>query len=311
LTDRAGMQAGSGSESSLVTHSQDGHLRKDGRSPEQLRPVRFVRGVSKFAEGSVLAQMGDTLVLCTASVEDRVPQWLRGRGQGWVTAEYSLLPRSTHERTPREAESGRLSGRTSEIKRLIGRALRAVVRTELMGEKQVIVDCDVLQADGGTRTAAISGAFVALYDAFAWMVREGWCDQIPLLDTCAAVSVGIVDSVPMLDLTYEEDSRAEVDMNVIMTGGGRIVEVQGTAEGLPFTKRELDELLGLAEWGIGSLIACQLESLGLQSSPTTTFEFPLPGRLFPYRTSLPQPPPLPRPAPEVDLASVVSDIGRQ
>jgi ribonuclease PH/non-canonical purine NTP pyrophosphatase (RdgB/HAM1 family) len=239
--------------------------RKDSRSPEAIREPRFRRGVNVFAEGSVLVEMGNTAVLCTATVEDRVPQWMRGSGLGWVTAEYQMLPRATKERTPREAEQGRLQGRTSEIKRLIGRALRSVVRRELMGEYQIIVDCDVLQADGGTRTASVSGAFVALYDAMAFMVREGLCEEIALIDLCAAVSVGIVDGMPMLDLTYEEDSRAEVDLNVVMSGSGRLIEIQGTAEGLPFTKRELDELVGLAEWGISTIVEAQRRVLGIDT----------------------------------------------
>ncbi len=280
----------------MVSEASPEATRGDSRSPESVREPRFTRGVNVFAEGSVLIEMGNTRVVCTATVEDRVPQWMRGSGLGWVTAEYQMLPRATRERTPRESEQGKVQGRTAEIKRLIGRALRSVVRRDLMGEYLVIVDCDVLQADGGTRTASISGAMVALYDAFAYMVREGLCEEIPLLDLCAAVSVGIVDGLPLLDLTYEEDSRAEVDMNVVMAGSGKIIEVQGTAEGLPFSKRELDELLGLAEWGIVAIMDAQRKALGIEAFPGGTAEISLPGRMFPYRSGLPQPPPMPTPA---------------
>ena len=277
------------------SETEQGLIRADSRIPEAARKPRFTRGINLYAEGSVLVEMGNTKVLCTATVEDRVPAWLRGSGSGWVTAEYQMLPRATKERTPREAEQGRIQGRTSEIKRLIGRALRSVVRRDLMSERQVIIDCDVLQADGGTRTASVSGAMVALYDALAYMVREKMCEQIPLLDLCAAVSVGIVEGVPYLDLTYEEDSRAEVDLNVVMTGSGKIVEVQGTAEGLPFSKRELDELLGLAEWGISSIIEAQRAALGIPVPEGGGVEVSLPGRIFAYKSSLPQPPPMPSP----------------
>ena len=232
-------------------------LRADGRALDELRPVTFQRDFTVFAPGSVLVSMGRTKVLCTASVEERVPPWMRGSGRGWVTAEYSMLPGSTAERATREAAKGRQSGRTQEIQRLIGRSLRAVCDLVAVGELQVTVDCDVLQADGGTRTASICGAYLALHDAFTRMVGTGKLRAHPLTDAVAAVSVGIVDGVPMLDLPYAEDSRAEVDMNVVMTGAGRFVEIQGTAEGLPFSRSELDELLALAEGGIDRLLAMQ------------------------------------------------------
>jgi ribonuclease PH len=227
--------------------------RDDGRAIDELRPVSFERDFTVFAPGSVMVAMGRTKVLCTASVEERVPAWMRGSGKGWVTAEYSMLPGSTAERVEREAARGKQSGRTQEIQRLIARSLRAVCDLVAVGEMQVTVDCDVLQADGGTRTASICGAYVALHDAFSRFVDEGRIRQHPLTDSVAAVSVGIVDGVPMLDLPYREDSRAEVDMNVVMTGAGRFVEVQGTAEGLAFSRAELDELLALAERGIARL----------------------------------------------------------
>jgi ribonuclease PH len=231
--------------------------RADGRALDQLRPVSFERDFTEFAPGSVLVSMGRTRVLCTASIEDRVPPWMRGTGKGWVTAEYSMLPGSTAERVSREAAKGRQSGRTQEIQRLIGRSLRAVCDMVVLGEMQVTVDCDVLQADGGTRTASICGGYLALHDAFTRLMHQGLLREHPLVDAVAAVSVGVVDGVPMLDLPYVEDSRAEVDMNVVMTGSGRFVEVQGTAEGLPFTRGELDELLALAEAGIAELIEAQ------------------------------------------------------
>jgi len=232
-------------------------LRADGRALDELRPVTFQRDFTVFAPGSVLVSMGNTKVLCTASVEERVPPWMRGSGKGWVTAEYSMLPGSTAERATREAAKGKQSGRTQEIQRLIGRSLRAVCDLVALGELQVTVDCDVLQADGGTRTASICGAYLALHDAFSRLVAGQKLRAHPLTDAVAAVSVGIVEGVPMLDLPYVEDSRAEVDMNVVMTGSGRFVEVQGTAEGLPFSRTELDELLGLAESGIGRIVALQ------------------------------------------------------
>ena len=232
-------------------------LRSDGRALDELRPVTFQRDFTVFAPGSVLLSMGRTKVLCTASVEERVPPWMRGSGRGWVTAEYSMLPGSTAERATREASKGKQSGRTQEIQRLIGRSLRAVCDLVALGELQVTVDCDVLQADGGTRTASICGAYVALHDACTRLVAARKLKVHPLSDAVAAVSVGIVDGVAMLDLPYAEDSRAEVDMNVVMTGSGRFVEVQGTAEGLPFSRTELDELLALAESGISRLLVMQ------------------------------------------------------
>jgi ribonuclease PH len=231
--------------------------RRDGRQIDQLRPVEIVRDYTEFAAGSVLAVMGRTKVLCTASIEDDTPRWMRGSGKGWVTAEYSLLPGSSPERVSREAARGHQSGRTHEIQRLIGRSLRAVCDLSLLGERQVILDCDVLQADGGTRTASITGAYVALHDALTRLVTGHVLTTHPLRDSLAAVSVGVVDAVCMLDLDYSEDSRAEVDMNVVMTGSGRFVEVQGTAEGAPFSPDELAELLALAGQGIGELISAQ------------------------------------------------------
>ena len=234
-------------------------IRRDGREPDDLRPLAFTRDFTQFAAGSVLVEFGQTRVLCTASVEERVPPWLRGKGRGWVTAEYSMLPGATSERNDREAAKGKQSGRTQEIQRLIGRSLRAVTDLPMLGEVQITVDCDVLQADGGTRTASICGGYVALHDALTRVVQTGGIKRHPLVTTCAAVSVGIIDGTPMLDLPYVEDSRAEVDMNVVMTGDGRFIEVQGTAEGLPFERRELDELLALAEGGIRELTALQEE----------------------------------------------------
>ncbi|MFO7264938.1 MAG: ribonuclease PH [Limnochordales bacterium] len=243
--------------------------RPDGRASDELRPVRIYRHYTKYAEGSVLIEMGDTRVICTASVEDRVPPWRRGQGAGWVTAEYGMLPRSTASRTPREAAQGRQGGRTLEIQRLIGRALRAVVDLSWLGERTITLDCDVIQADGGTRTAAITGAFVALVDSLAKLEKDlaeqgliTPAPKLPVNDFVAAVSVGVVGGQSVLDLNYAEDSVAEVDMNVVMTGAGRIVEVQGTAEGAPFDRRALGELLDLAEKGIAQLIAAQREALG-------------------------------------------------
>jgi len=236
-------------------------LRPDGRAVDQLRPVAFERDFTVFAAGSVLVSMGRTRVLCTASVEERVPPWMRGGGRGWVTAEYSLLPGSSAERIGREAAKGKQTGRTQEIQRLIGRSLRAVTDLVAMGEMQVTVDCDVLQADGGTRTASICGAYVALHDCFTRLQQKGQLRAHPLTDACAAVSVGIVDASCLLDLDYAEDSRAEVDMNVVMTGSGRFIEVQGTAEGAPFSPGELQDLLTLAEKGIGTLLECQRQVL--------------------------------------------------
>jgi ribonuclease PH len=241
--------------------------RRDGREPDELRPIRFVRDFTEFAKGSVLAEFGSTHVLCTASVEERVPPWMRGKGRGWVTAEYSMLPGSTPERTDREVARGRPSGRTQEIQRLIGRALRAVTDTVAMGEVQITVDCDVLQADGGTRTASICGGYLALHDACARLVAAGTMPVHPITDVCAAISVGIVDAIGHLDLDYSEDVRAEVDMNVVMTGAGRFVEVQGTAEGEPFSRAELDEMLRLAELGIGEIFDLQRQLVAQAPAP--------------------------------------------
>jgi ribonuclease PH len=232
-------------------------LRADGRRPDERRPASFERDFTVFAAGSVLVTTGRTKVLCTASVEDRVPPWLRGGGKGWVTAEYSLLPGSSAERISREAAKGRQSGRTQEIQRLIGRSLRAVTDLIAMGEMQITVDCDVLQADGGTRTASICGAYVALHDCFTRLMARGDIRRNPLTDSCGAISVGVVDGSCLLDLDYSEDARAEVDMNVVMTGSGRFIEVQGTAEGLPFSRGELEEMLALAEQGIAELVSTQ------------------------------------------------------
>ncbi|AXE26528.1 ribonuclease PH [Streptomyces globosus] len=239
--------------------------RIDGRTPEQLRPVTIERGWSKHAEGSVLISFGDTKVFCTASFTEGVPRWRKGSGEGWVTSEYSMLPRSTNTRGDRESVRGKIGGRTHEISRLIGRSLRAVIDYKALGENTVVLDCDVLQADGGTRTAAITGAYVALADAVAWgqskkLIKPG---RKPLTGTVAAVSVGIVDGVPLLDLCYEEDVRAETDMNVVCTGDGRFVEVQGTAEGEPFDRKELNALLDLAAGGCADLEAIQRTALGL------------------------------------------------
>ena len=242
-------------------------IRKDGREPDELRPVLFVRDFTESAMGSVLVDFGRTRVLCTASLEERVPPWLRGTGRGWVTAEYSMLPGSTVERSDREAARGRQSGRTQEIQRLIGRSLRAVTDLEMIAELQITVDCDVLQADGGTRTAAICGGYVALHDAFSRMVAGGKIPAHPMTDACAAISVGVVDALAHLDLDYSEDVRAEVDMNVVMTGAGRFVEVQGTAEGNPFSRSELDELLALAEKGITEIFEIQRATLAQPPPP--------------------------------------------
>jgi ribonuclease PH len=236
-------------------------IRRDGREPDDRRPAIFTRDFTEFAAGSVLVETGKTRVLCTASVEERVPPWMRNKGRGWVTAEYSMLPGSTPDRVNREAAKGKQSGRTQEIQRLIGRSLRAVTDLEVMGEVQITVDCDVLQADGGTRTAAICGGYVALHDACSRLVAARKIPAHPLTDQCAAISVGVVDALGYLDLDYSEDVRAEVDMNVVMTGAGRFVEVQGTAEGMPFTRNELDDLIGLAEKGIGELFTLQSEVL--------------------------------------------------
>jgi ribonuclease PH len=235
--------------------------RPSKRAPDELRPVTFTRRFTKHAEGSVLVQFGDTHVLCTASVEETVPSFLRGKGQGWVTAEYGMLPRSTHTRSPREAAKGKQGGRTQEIQRLIGRSLRAVTDLKALGERTVTIDCDVLQADGGTRTASITGGFVALADACESLVARKAIPASPLHGQIAAISVGIFDGVPILDLDYAEDSNAETDMNVVMNNGGGFVEIQGTAEGHAFRRHELDALLNLAASGIGRLFALQAQAL--------------------------------------------------
>jgi len=232
-------------------------MRPSQRAPDQLRPVRITRNFTRHAEGSVLIEFGDTRVLCTASVEDSVPGFLRGKGQGWLTAEYGMLPRATHTRSAREAAKGKQSGRTQEIQRLIGRSLRAVVDLSALGERQITVDCDVLQADGGTRTAAITGACIAVHDALAKLVSAGVLMESPLRAWVAAVSVGVSDGAAVLDLDYPEDCDCDTDMNVVMTSAGGFVEVQGTAEGTPFTRAELDALLTLAEGGIRQLFAVQ------------------------------------------------------
>ena len=233
------------------------YQRPSGRTPDQMRDVRFQRGYTRHAEGSVLVEFGGTRVLCTASIEDSVPGFLRGKGQGWVTAEYGMLPRATHTRSSREAAKGKQSGRTQEIQRLIGRSLRAVMDMSALGERTVTLDCDVLQADGGTRTAAITGSYVALVDACQLLIRRGALAASPLHGQVAAISVGICGGVPVLDLDYAEDSQAETDMNVVMKDGGAFVEVQGTAEGHAFRRDELDALLDLAASGIDRLHALQ------------------------------------------------------
>ncbi len=232
-------------------------MRASQRNANELRSIRLSRGFTCHAEGSVLVEFGATRVLCTASVEDKVPPFLRGKGQGWVTAEYGMLPRATHTRSAREAAKGKQSGRTQEIQRLIGRSLRAVVDLSALGERQIIIDCDVLQADGGTRTAAITGACVALHDALSGLVRSGQLAHNPMREFVAAVSVGIHDGTPVLDLDYAEDSSCDTDMNVVMTEGGGMIEVQGTAEGRAFSRTELNALIDLAEAGIARLIELQ------------------------------------------------------
>lgn len=236
-------------------------LRSGGRAPDQLRPVRIVRGFTMHAEGSVLIQFGNTHVLCTASVEEKVPPHKRGSGEGWVTAEYGMLPRATHTRGDREAARGKQSGRTQEIQRLIGRSLRAVFDLKKLGERTITLDCDVLQADGGTRTAAITGAFVAAQDAVNKLLAAGKIAESPINGHVAAISVGIVDGTELLDLEYVEDVACDTDMNVVMTGAGHYVEVQGTAEGAAFTRAEMDELLRLAEKGNGELVTLQQKAL--------------------------------------------------
>ncbi|WP_028491442.1 ribonuclease PH [Thioalkalivibrio sp. ALE19] len=237
-------------------------MRPSGRQPDEMRPVRFTRHFTRHAEGSVLVEFGDTRVLCNATIEPRVPPWLKGKGKGWVTAEYSMLPRSTHDRMAREAARGKLGGRTMEIQRLIGRALRAVVDMEALGERQIIVDCDVIQADGGTRTASISGAFVALRDAVAHGREIGLLKKDPLHGHLAAVSVGIFQGTPVLDLDYDEDSAAETDLNLVMNEAGGVIEIQGTAEGHAFRRDELDSMLDLGEKGVSTIIDAQRAVLG-------------------------------------------------
>ncbi|HLO77725.1 MAG TPA: ribonuclease PH [Magnetospirillum sp.] len=239
-------------------------MRPSGRAFDQLRSISLEPGFAKYAEGSCLARFGDTHVLCTASVEEKVPSFLRNTGKGWVTAEYGMLPRSTHSRTDREAAKGKQSGRTQEIQRLIGRSLRAVTDLTAMGEMQIKIDCDVLQADGGTRTASITGAYVALHLAFQKLVTAGKLSAIPLIDHLAAVSCGIFDGTPVLDLDYAEDSSAQADSNFVLTGSGGIVEVQGTAEERPFSRDQFQTLLALAEKGVSELVAAQKKALGLE-----------------------------------------------
>ena len=236
-------------------------MRPSARQPAELRPLRFTRHYTQHAEGAVLVEFGNTKVLCTASVETGVPSFLKGKGEGWVTAEYGMLPRATHTRSRREAASGKQTGRTQEIQRLIGRSLRAVVDLKKLGERQIVLDCDVLQADGGTRTASICGAFVALSDAIAGLLRAGTLTESPIVDHVAAVSVGMFQGVPVLDLDYPEDSACDTDMNVVMTGAGGFVELQGTAEGSPFTRAEMDALVTLASEGIAQIVALQRQAL--------------------------------------------------
>ena len=236
-------------------------MRPSSRAPNQLRQIRITRHYTRHAEGSVLIECGDTKVICTASVEEKVPPHKKGSGEGWVTAEYGMLPRSTNERMGREAAKGKQSGRTQEIQRLIGRSLRAVVDLGKLGERTIQIDCDVIQADGGTRTASITGAFVALHDAITGLTKNGLVKENPLKDFIAAISVGIYEGVPILDLDYVEDSACDTDMNVVMLGNGHFVEVQGTAEGHPFTRAEMDELLELAKTGIEQLIGMQHAAL--------------------------------------------------
>ncbi|MBM3253190.1 MAG: ribonuclease PH [Candidatus Omnitrophica bacterium] len=232
-------------------------IRTDGRGPTKLRKIAITRNYIKYAEGSCLIELGNTRVICTASIEESVPLFLKGTATGWVTAEYGMLPRSCKKRIPRESSKGRQSGRTYEIQRLIGRSLRAIVDTKALGERTIWIDCDVLQGDGGTRTASISGSFIALTEALSKLKNEGLITKMPIKDFVAATSVGILNGEPILDLTYEEDSNAQVDMNVVMTGKGRFVEIQGTAEKIPFDKKEMDRLIDLAKKGINQIIKIQ------------------------------------------------------
>jgi ribonuclease PH len=248
-------------EPRLMTTTTASIARPSGRTSEQLRPIRIERRYTRHAEGSVLVCFGDTQVLCTASIENKAPGFLRGKGEGWVTAEYGMLPRATHTRSAREAASGKQGGRTLEIQRLIGRSLRACVDRNLLGERTITLDCDVLQADGGTRTAAITGAYVALVDAVRWLMKRGEVTRDPVFGAVAAVSVGVYRGVPVLDLDYAEDSACDTDMNVVMNDGGGFIELQGTAEGHAFRRSELDALLGLAERGVQSLLQLQRDAL--------------------------------------------------
>ena len=240
-------------------------MRPSQRAPDQLRNIEIIRHYTRHAEGSVLVKFGDTHVLCTASIDEKVPGFLRGKNQGWLTAEYGMLPRATGSRTQREATQGKQSGRTQEIQRLIGRSLRAVVDLTMLGERTIQIDCDVLQADGGTRTASITGAFVALHDAVSFLLEKQLIATSPIRDFVAAISVGVYQSEPVLDLDYPEDSDCDTDMNVVMTGSGGYVEVQGTAEGKPFRRTEMEAMLGLAEKGIRELVAKQKDALKLAS----------------------------------------------
>lgn len=236
-------------------------MRPSGRAPGQFRAVGMERGVAKHAEGSCLVRFGDTHVLCTASVEERLPPWLKGQGKGWVTAEYGMLPRSTGERMRREASAGKISGRTQEIQRLIGRSLRAVVDLPTLGERQITIDCDVLQADGGTRTAAITGAWVALHDAIGWLIARGKLSQSPIRDHVAAISCGLYQGAAICDLDYAEDSAAQTDANFVITGSGGLVELQGTAEGMPFSEAQFLQLMGLAKQAVAELVALQKKAI--------------------------------------------------
>ncbi len=238
-------------------------MRPSGRKPDELRKISMTPGFSKHAEGSCLIEFGNTSVLCTATIENRVPPFLRNTGKGWVTAEYGMLPRSTGSRTGREAARGKQGGRTHEIQRLIGRSLRAVTRMDLIGERQAIIDCDVLQADGGTRTAAITGSYVALHQAFSDLIKNGNIASLPLIEPIAAISCGIYNGIPVLDLDYDEDSVADTDANFVLTGSGGIVEIQGTAEGAPFTESQFQTLMTLAKKGVSEIINLQLDALNL------------------------------------------------
>lgn len=240
-------------------------MRPSNRTPDQLRPVRITRQFTCHAEGSVLIEFGNTKVICTATVEESVPPFLRGKGKGWVTAEYGMLPRSTNSRIKREAASGKQGGRTQEIQRLIGRSLRAVVDMEKLGERQIVIDCDVIQADGGTRTASITGAFVALTDAINGLIAAGKLTESPIREAVAAISVGVFNGTPVLDLDYPEDSDCETDMNVVMAASGHFIEIQGTAEGAPFSRAEMNALLDLAEKGIKELFSLQQQALASQA----------------------------------------------